>query len=644
MGKGFSHLTNIMEDSAVDKTPKDYRNQAEKLNPGAPVSSILNEVKTNEKVNFPFGPTSTTLLNIQTFVTRNGKVIQFAMDDKGSSKLRYEINDTTFSPWTANQGPQGIQGIQGKTGPQGIQGIQGVTGPQGIQGIQGVTGPQGIQGIQGRTGPQGLRGIQGETGPQGIQGIQGVTGFTGYTGPQGIQGITGPQGPGTLVAGSASTFQMESNNSVIRLGGTNYRINNNGVINVDRIYANSVTSGRNQVGTIAPSFGSICAGTFCIGPNMQPDLSEVAAFMKAGDVDFQISNLIGNYDNKEARGFDKPPAYYKSLNRMSATYYTILQGAAPGYQDYLFVKTYKPLYSPYLMQVAHSFYRDYNEANLFIRHENERGEWDCWVQKNLPANLKRQDMIDSIIYGANVTGLAVVANVTVADSQFGLLGRILQAANENTAVKCVVVTVPTVTTTPSASDPTEQTKYFIGSAAGGKHTYTFYSEVPSMGLRASNVSALPATAPAKSVFASTNTNIYFKSGSTIPIALKNAPHIHGNEVYIDGGWKITGDNRKNTNATDLHFHVVNDKNQSAFIAHNVASAGAWSYNTQLTRNGDLRTNAENDARFIRTGEKVTMYDTYASGNVKMAGGYLAAPSGTANYGLTGGNALQLNKA
>lgn len=50
--------------------------------------------------------------------------------------------------------------------------------------------------------------------------------------------------------------------------------------------------------------------------------------MKTGDANNQISNLVGNYDNKEARGFDKPPAYYKSQNKMSSTYYTILQGAA----------------------------------------------------------------------------------------------------------------------------------------------------------------------------------------------------------------------------------------------------------------------------------------------------------------------------
>ena len=575
MGKGFSHLTNIMEDSAVDKTPKDYRSQAEKLNPGAPVSSILNEVKTNEKVNFPFGPTSTTLLNIQTFVTRNGKVIQFAMDDKGGSKLRYEVDNNTFSPWTANQGPQGIQGIQGNTGPQGIQGIQGVTGPRGYQGIQGLTGPQGIQGIQG---------------------VTGFTGYTGYTGPQGIQGV---QGPGTLVAGSAATFQMESNNSVIRLGSTQYRINNNGTINMDRVYANSVTTGNNPLGTIAPSFGSICAGTFCIGPNMQPDLNEVAAFMGAGDANSQISNLIGNYDNKESRGFDKPPAYYKALNKISATYYTILQGSAPGYQNYLFVKTYKPLYSNYLMQVAHPFYVNYSQSNLWIRHENDKGEWDYWVQKNLPSNLLRQNMIDSVIYGANVDGLTAITTVTVMDASLGLLCRIMQAANENPAVKCVVIGTPAVTTTANPSDPTEQSKYFIGSASGGKHTFTFYSELPS-----DFTLPAPGTVRAKKFpYASTTTNIYYKSGSTIPIALKNAPVMHGSPVYIDGGWKISGDNRAvSKEKTDVHFRVYNDKNEAAFTAHNVATAGAWSYATQLTRNGDLRTNGENDARYLKPGD------------------------------------------
>jgi hypothetical protein len=64
--------------------------------------------------------------------------------------------------------------------------------------------------------------------------------------------------------------------------------------------------------------------------------------------------------------------------------------------------------------------------------------------------------------------------------------------------------------------------------------------------------------------------------------LKHAPHIQGNEVYIDGGWKISGDR----SATDKHFRVYNNKNEIAFTAHDVPTAGAWSFDKQLVRSDD----------------------------------------------------------
>ena len=85
-----------------------------------------------------------------------------------------------------NEGPQGIQGIQGEIGPQGIQGPKGDIGPEGPQGPQGEIGPQG---------PRGLKGDTGEQGPQGEQGIQGVQGPQGLKGDKGEQGDIGPQGP-----------------------------------------------------------------------------------------------------------------------------------------------------------------------------------------------------------------------------------------------------------------------------------------------------------------------------------------------------------------------------------------------------------------------------------------------------------------
>jgi hypothetical protein len=101
-----------------------------------------------------------------------------------------------------------------------------------------------------------------------------------------------------------------------------------------------------------------------------------------------------------------------------------------------------------------------------------------------------------------------------------------------------------------------------------------------MGLTATG--ALPTTAPAKTVFASTTTNVYYKSGSTMPIALKHAPVVHGSSVYIDGGWRISGDR----SATDKHFRVYNNKNEMAFTAHDTPAVGAWSFDKQLVRSDD----------------------------------------------------------
>ena len=631
MGNGISAISGIMKDTTADKAPSDYRKSKLIL---PKTSSILYDVKSNDKINFPFGPNDTSFLNLQTFVTDGGKVLQFAYNDKGSSMFRYESDNGTFSPWFNNVGPKGDRGAtgdKGSTGDKGNTGDRGAVGPQGPQGLLGPVGPQGNVGAVGPVGPVGPLGPLGPVGPQGIQGIKGDVGAVGPIGPQGIQGIQGVKGDvgGSLMAGSATTFQMESTNNVIRLGNTQYRINNNGTINMDRVYANSVTTGQNPLGTIAPSFGSICAGTFCIGPNMQPDLTEVAAFMKAGDANNQISNLVGNYDNKESRGFDKPPAYYKSQNKMSSTYYTILQGAAPGYQNWLFVKTYKPLYSKYLMQVAHSFYNDYSEANLFIRHENDKGEWGYWVQKNLPSNLLRQNMVDSVIYGANVDGLAVLSTVTVMDASLGLIGRIMQAANENPAVKCVVIGTPAVTTTPlNPPDTTEQSKYFIGSASGGKHTFTFYSELPS------DFTVTPAgnMKTTKLPYASTTTNIYYKSGSTIPIALKHAPVVHGSSVHIDGGWKISGDR----SAADKHFRVYNKNNDIVFTAHDAPAVGAWSFDKQLVRSDDTVFARKTDVDAASAAIRSDATATYLNKNktVKLTADFYnsALTQGYKNYG------------
>ena len=271
------------------------------------------------------------------------------------------------------------------------------------------------------------------------------------------------------------------------------------------------------------------------------------------------------------------------------------------------------------MQVAHRLYIPYNDMEIMIRHENDAGEWDYWVFKNEPLT-SRPNVIDSVIHGANVDGLAVLSTVTVMDANLGLIGRIMQAANNNAAVKCVVIGYPpipaVVTSSPlNPPDETEQPKYFVGEGGGGKHTFTFYSELPN----SFTLTAAGTVRASKFPYASTTTSIYYKSGSTMPIAFKNAPVMHGSPVYIDGGWRISG----NRSAADKHFRVYNSKDEIAFTAHDVPSVGAWSYNTQLTRNGDLRTNAENDSRndsvYVRKNANIRLTADFA--NSALSQGY-----------------------
>ncbi len=80
-------------------------------------------------------------------------------DADGNNVYTIVMDDGTTSEFTANRGPQGIQGPKGDQGEQGIQGPEGDVGPRGPQGIQGVQGPPGNQGEQGPPGPQGERGV-----------------------------------------------------------------------------------------------------------------------------------------------------------------------------------------------------------------------------------------------------------------------------------------------------------------------------------------------------------------------------------------------------------------------------------------------------------------------------------------------------
>ena len=145
------------------------------------------------------------------------------------------------------QGPQGIQGIQGPKGEQGPHGAQGIQGPKGDSfeiykiyesvsamnadkanvplnklvlissdvesednaklyvrtstGFQFLVDMSGARGIKGEQGPQGIQGPQGERGPQGEQGIQGK---------QGIQGPKGDNATTTAVATTSANGLMSS--------------------------------------------------------------------------------------------------------------------------------------------------------------------------------------------------------------------------------------------------------------------------------------------------------------------------------------------------------------------------------------------------------------------------------------------------
>jgi hypothetical protein len=293
MGNTLNSIPDIGIDTGVDRKPSFYRTDPETLKRiTMGKSSILFDLKDSALVGSPFGASGN--VSLQTFIPQfafdangnllsSGAIFQIAYDQEtcqtqttcttGQSKIRYEISGDNFSQWittkgdTGSVGPTGPQGnsIIGPTGPQGLTGsvgpqgnsIVGPTGPQGVAGPTGFigrTGPTGPQGntVIGPTGPQGNT-VIGPTGPQGLTGATGPTGVlgrtgpTGSVGPAGSQGIVGPTGPQgiqgiTTLSGSTSTFSLNSTNTIITLGATQYRINNNGTITMDKVYANNITT------------------------------------------------------------------------------------------------------------------------------------------------------------------------------------------------------------------------------------------------------------------------------------------------------------------------------------------------------------------------------------------------------------------
>ena len=484
-------------------------------------------------------------------------------------------------------------------------------------------------------GPTGATGAAGAIGPTGSTGAIGPTGARGATGATGLQGPTG----NVNFNGTGAPISFQNNNTKVQLGTTTYYFDTSGNAVLNSVKIGTTNNGfdsagnlrvNNAISTGNLSFGSICAGTFCIGSNMTDDLFELKdVITPMGD---PIRNLIANYEDKNGRGYDKPPAYYKNPNKMNATYYTVLGGTVPGLIGYYVVKTYKPIYTNFLRQIAHPAFANggINDDLVWIRQENADGDWDYWVRKNLP-QADRPKVIDSVIYNADVTGI-ITKVVPVVDGNPGIIKRIMEAANADPQVKCVVLTVPEPSVVPSTTDPTEQKKYWIDGAGMAKFNAVFYTDLP-LGLTMPKPKSGDATATGYPFFSATK-NLYYKSGSVIPIALENAPVIHGSSVYIDGGWKISGDNSAN-NASDKHFRVYNKNNEMAFTAHDVSSAGAWSYTQQLATKAEiapLATKAETAtkaeiANVVKYGETIGFSDS--AGDVKLAGGYLSAQSGTA---------------
>ena len=586
MGNGISAITGIMNDTTADKAPSAYR-QSKLVLPKT--SSILYDVKTNDKINFPFGPNNTSFLNVQTFVTDSGKVLQFVYNDKGSSMFRYETDNGVFSGWFNNIGPKGDKGATGDKGLTGDKGTTGERGAVGPQGLQGLLGPVGPQGNVGAVGPQGVKGDVGAVGPVGPLGPQGI-------GIQGIQGIKGDVG-GSLMAGSATTFQMESTNNVIRLGNTEYRINNNGTINMDKVYGNMISTGNDgTVGgattstpgiyitnknlatdvalgavwkgglpnsseisniTVAPynslvvtgnkSAGgnrrqiqlyddvtlpmgslrtttSICAGSFCIGPNMTDDLSELKIALTATNINDAMYNFSPTFTDYNGAGYDKPPAFWKAMKPKYHAYYSVLPNSTPNDAvNYIITKTFLPIGSKYMRQISHPYFITsyvYNPSGLYIRSENDDGDWDAWVRPSKFVSVDRPNQIDIVRAGADVNGLTMGASGTIlGGGSVCTLKKALAIANSNASVKGFVY-YPATPAVPTAAqltaDPTLVKQNFVGEAGNGQGRVWFISSPPFFALVAKE--SIPTTASGTNIYISPPANgssLYLKSGSSV---------------------------------------------------------------------------------------------------------------------------------
>ena len=76
-----------------------------------------------------------------------------------------------YSIYSANPGPQGLQGVPGVDGTNGIDGTNGLPGSDGTNGTNGIDGVDGNDGAQGNDGIDGLNGVDGTNGIDGQGGI-----------------------------------------------------------------------------------------------------------------------------------------------------------------------------------------------------------------------------------------------------------------------------------------------------------------------------------------------------------------------------------------------------------------------------------------------------------------------------------------
>jgi hypothetical protein len=629
-------VADIEFDVSGDKLPSFYRTDAEtqkRLTPGK--SSILYDLKDSANIGSPFGNSGNVNLQTYVPSVGAIFQVAYDQESctsatncsLGQSKIRYELPGNVFSAWVSTKGDVGPPGPPGPPGPAGadstVAGQRGPTGPTGSTGSTGPTGPTGPTGsastVAGPTGPTGpVSTVAGPTGPTGPTGsastVAGPTGPTGPastvagpTGPTGsastVAGPTGPTGPVstvagppgaastvpgpvgpigpigptgpagvTTLAGSTSTFTLNPTNTVLTLGNTQYKIDNRGLINMDKIYANQITTSASDAvagvwlsnhntgtltlkadtgvfnsdiinSTIAPyqslviagnrsaggarkiqlyddvsiplgnlslskNSSSICAGSFCIGGNMTNDLSE------AVDGVSQLPNFsnIGGV-------FDYPPSYFSNLPLKTAVYYHVFSSTSPDNTNinYNLTKTFKPLGSNYYRQICHPWDIVYNISNCQVRNENTDGQWDPWLPVTLlPAN--KTNFIDKVILGCNTdapTYSAVISSTTAAkgtNNSYQLkLKDALKIANSTPAIKAFVYQpyTPSLPAIPAGVNVNKL--HFIGDGGNNIGTAWFLGSVPAN----VNIRPLPTAASTTAVNASTFLNFYYKSGNKV---------------------------------------------------------------------------------------------------------------------------------